>query len=64
MITYFFPRLPTVKGILRTALTFIASWIGWVIGAKISIFTAFIVSTIFTGLGLYAAIRITKYYLP
>ena len=45
-------------------MTFIASWIGWAIGAKISIFTAFIVSTIFTGFGLYAAIRITKYYLP
>jgi len=53
-----------VKGILNTALTFIASMIGWVIGAKISIFTAFVVSTIFMGFGLYAAIRITKYYLP
>jgi hypothetical protein len=57
-------RLPTVKGILNTALTFIASMIGWVIGAKISVFTAFVVSTIFMGFGLYASIRITKYYLP
>jgi hypothetical protein len=53
-----------VKGILRTGLTFIASWIGWAIGAKVSIFAAFVVSMIFMGFGLYAAIRITKYYLP
>jgi hypothetical protein len=52
-----------VKGILSTLLAFIASWIGWMIGAKISIFAAFVVSTVFMGFGLYAAIRITRHYL-
>jgi len=35
-------------------------WIGWYIGAVVSIFTAFIVSMIGTGLGLYAVRRLTK----
>jgi len=53
-----------VKGILNTAMTFVASYVGWVIGAKISIFTAFLVSTIFTGVGLWLSMKITRYYLP
>jgi len=53
-----------VKGILNTAMTFIFSYAGWWLGAKISIFTAFVVSTIFTGIGLWFSIKITKYYLP
>ncbi len=38
----------------------VGGWIGWTIGAWVSIFTAFIVSMIGTGVGLYAANRITK----
>lgn len=57
-------RLPTVKGMLNMAMTFVASYVGWVIGAKISFFTAFVVSTIFTGVGLWLSIKITRYYLP
>ena len=39
-------------------------WLGWALGAPISIFTAFMVSMVGTGLGLYAALRITKRLLP
>ncbi len=60
----FCTRLLTVKGILNTAMTFIFSYVGWWLGAKISIFTAFILATIFTGIGLWFSIKITKYYLP
>ena len=36
--------------------------IGWWLGARIGFMTAFIVSTVFTGVGVYAAIRISAYY--
>lgn len=39
-------------------------WIGWMIGAWVSVFTAFIVSVIGTGVGLYVARRVTRHYLP
>jgi hypothetical protein len=39
-------------------------WLGWVLGATISIFTAFMVSMVGTGVGLYVALRITKRLLP
>ena len=39
-------------------------WLGWVLGAPISIFTAFMVSMVGTGVGLYVALRITKRLLP
>ena len=35
-------------------------WLGWTVGAALSIFTAFIVSVIGTGLGLYAVRRLTR----
>lgn len=53
-----------MKGMLNMAMTFVASYVGWVIGAKISFFTAFVVSTIFTGVGLWLSIKITRHYLP
>jgi len=34
-------------------------WLGWAVGAPISIFTAFLVSMVGTGVGLYAARRLT-----
>ena len=37
-------------------------WIGWEIGALVSTFTAFVVSVVGTGLGLYAARRFTDRY--
>ena len=33
----------------------IGGWAGWALGATVSIFTAFILSVIGTGLGLWAA---------
>jgi hypothetical protein len=33
----------------------VGGWVGWVIGAPVSIFTAFVVSMVGTGLGLWAA---------
>lgn len=41
-------------------------WVGWTIGAWIieGIFTAFIVSMIGTGIGLYVTRRFTKQLLP
>lgn len=42
----------------------IGGWIGWAAGAPISIFTAFIVSMVGTGLGLWATRRYLGRYLP
>lgn len=53
-----------MKGILNLMGMIIGGWIGWAIGAKVSIFTAYIVSTVASGLGLYASIRVTKHLLP
>lgn len=39
-------------------------WLGWAAGAPVSIFTAFVVSMVGAGLGLYAARRFTMRYLP
>ena len=39
-------------------------WIGWAIGAQVSIFTAFIVSMVGTGVGLYYTQRVVKRLLP
>ena len=35
-------------------------WVGWYAGDVISIFTAFIVSIVGTGVGLYAIRRLTR----
>ncbi len=39
-------------------------WIGWAAGAPVSIFTAFIVSMVGTGLGLWATRRYLGRLLP
>jgi len=39
-------------------------WLGWMAGAWISIFTAFIISMIGTGFGLYVTRRLVRGYLP
>ena len=39
-------------------------WLGWVVGARLSVFAAFVVSVIGTGVGLYAVRRLTKGLLP
>jgi hypothetical protein len=42
----------------------IGGWIGWEIGAMLSLFTAFIVSVVGTGIGLYAAQKVVRRLLP
>lgn len=54
----------TVKGIFAYIGMSLGGWIGWFAGAWISIFTAFILSMIGTGVGLYAAHRIARQLLP
>lgn len=39
-------------------------WLGWAMGAQISIFTAFVVGMVGTGVGLYAGRRVGKRLLP
>ena len=53
-----------MKGMLNFIGMTIGGWIGWAIGARVSIFTAYMVSMVGTGLGLYAAIRVTKQLMP
>ena len=42
----------------------IGGWLGWMAGAWVSIFTAFILSVVGTGLGLYLTRRLTRNLLP
>lgn len=53
-----------MKGILNFLGMTIGGWMGWSIGAPISVFTAYMVSIVGTGLGLYVAIRVTRRLLP
>ena len=42
----------------------VGGWIGWAAGAPVSIFTAFMVSMVGTGLGLYLVRRYLGPYIP
>ena len=42
----------------------VASAIGWWLGAKIGFMTAFLLSTLGTGLGLYYGMRAAREWLP
>jgi hypothetical protein len=42
----------------------LGSWLGWAVGSRISFFTAFLLSTVGTGFGLYAAIRLRRNLFP
>ena len=53
-----------MKGFLNFVGMTIGGWIGWAIGAYVSIFTAYMVSMVGTGLGLYFAMKVTKAILP
>lgn len=57
------PGIP-MKRLLDLIAMSAGGWIGWMIGAWVSVFTAFLVSVVGTGVGLYVARRITKHYLP
>ena len=49
-----------MKRILDLIGMTVGGWVGWTLGATISFFTAFVVSMVGTGVGLYAARRLTR----
>jgi hypothetical protein len=53
-----------MKGFLNLAGMSAGGWVGWLLGEQISFFTAFIVSMLGTGLGLYYTQRAVKRLLP
>lgn len=53
-----------MKGIMNFVGMTIGGWLGWALGSQISIFSAFMVSVVGTGLGLYAAQRVNRHFLP
>ena len=42
----------------------VGGWLGWAIGARVSFFTAFMVSIVGTGVGLWATRRYLGRYIP
>lgn len=53
-----------MKGLLNLVGMSAGGWLGWIIGAQISFFTAFIVRIIGTGAGLYFTQRAVRHLLP
>ena len=63
------PNYPNKKGHTMTRLlgligAAIGSTIGWWLGARIGIMTAFLISTLGTGFGLYYGTRLARHWLP
>ena len=40
----------------------LGGWLGWWLGDKVGLMTAFLLSTVGTGLGLYLGRRFTEFY--
>lgn len=40
----------------------VGSYAGWLLGATIGFTTAFMISMVGTGLGIYAGLKVAKYY--
>ena len=53
-----------MKRLLDLVAMTIGGWLGWTAGSWISVFTAFLLSVIGTGMALYAARKFTKRFLP
>lgn len=53
-----------MRWLLDALLMSAGGWLGWAVGAWMSTFMAFLLSTVGTGVGLYVARRITKALLP
>ncbi len=53
-----------MKGLLQLIGMTLGGWLGWELGLLVSIFTAFVVGMVGTGLGLYASQRVLKRLLP
>ena len=49
--------------ILVGSCAFIGSWIGWAIGNMVGMMTAFLLSIIFAGVGMYIGRRISQEFL-
>ena len=58
------PEPGWMKGLLNLVGMSVGGWVGWIIGAQVSFFTAFIVSVVGTGVGLYYSQRTLKRLLP
>ena len=54
----------SMKGFLNLFGMSVGGWIGWALGAQVSFFTAFIVSMVGTGVGLFYSQRVIKRLLP
>lgn len=50
-----------MKKILVTFITIIGSWLGWWLGDHIGLMTAFLLSMVGTGLGIYFGRRLTQF---
>lgn len=53
-----------MRGIIGFIGMTAGGWLGWWLGGLVSVFTAFIVSMVGTGVGLYASRRLTSGLLP
>ncbi len=53
-----------MKGFLNLIGMSAGGWIGWALGAQVSFFTAFIVSMVGTGVGLFYTQRAVRSLLP
>jgi len=49
-----------MQRMLDLILMTVGGWLGWVVGAWISFFTAFIVGMVGTGVGLYASRQVAR----
>jgi len=62
--TYLNPERYSMKGFLNYFGMSVGGWIGWALGAQVSIFTAFAVSMVGTAAGLFYTRRAIKRFLP
>jgi len=53
-----------MKNLLRLLGMTVGGWIGWEIGMLLSVFTAYLLGTVGTGVGLYVAQRTMRRLLP
>ncbi len=51
-----------MKGLVAFLGMSVGGWVGWALGARVSTFTAFVVSMIGTGAGLYYAKKFVDRY--
>jgi hypothetical protein len=49
--------------LLYFCLTMLGGWIGWALGERFGLMTAFFLSLVGTAFGIYASHRITRSYL-